>query len=153
MHIFIIRGLFSFIHTNFARPKTAANEACCFGLNVKTPGLRPDLYRRFMFNSCLILQLDVFWMFSAFIVFFFSLQTLQNRALRSIKHFPLKTSTKQINDFFKTDLVRTRSLKLAKKFAAARISHPQLQADYLNFIATRTPSNHTRFETIFDILT
>ncbi len=80
-------------------------------------------------------------------------QTLQNRALRSIKHFPLKASTKQINDFFKTDLVRTRSLKLAKKFAAARISHPQLQADYLNFIATRTPSSHTRFETIFDILT
>jgi len=30
MHMLIIGGLFSFIHTNFVRTNTAANEACCF---------------------------------------------------------------------------------------------------------------------------
>lgn len=78
------------------------------------------------------------------------LQTLQNRALRSIKHFPLKTSTKQLNDFFKTDLVSTRAAKIAKKFASSRLSHPQLRADYTQFAATRTPPKYARFKTIFD---
>ncbi len=35
------------------------------------------------------------------------LQTLQTRVLRTIKHFPLKTSTRHIHDFFRTEQVKS----------------------------------------------
>ena len=78
------------------------------------------------------------------------LQTLQNRALKTIKHFPFKTSTKHIHEYFNIDLLEARSIKLAKKFASSRLAHPQLCADYVRFTATRTPPELSRFKTIFD---
>ena len=78
------------------------------------------------------------------------LQILQNRALRSIKFFPLKTSTKTIHDFFKIDQISTRANKIAKKYANSRQAHPQLREDYALFAATRTASETSKFKTIFD---
>ena len=76
------------------------------------------------------------------------LQTLQNRALRTITHFPHKTSTKAIHEYFNLDLLATRSANLAKKFAISRQTHPQLLEDYSNFISSRTPS--PKYKTIFE---
>jgi hypothetical protein len=78
------------------------------------------------------------------------LQTIQTRALRTIKHFPLKTPTAKIHEFFNIDLVATSATKLAKNFAKSRMSHPQLLADYRNFTATRTPAASSKYRTIFD---
>ena len=79
------------------------------------------------------------------------LQTLQNRALRSIKYFPLKTSTKSIHNFFNLDQISTRAAKIAKKYANSRLHHPQLRLDYARFIATR-PTESSKLITIFEKL-
>lgn len=76
------------------------------------------------------------------------LQTLQNRALRTITHFPHKTSTKSIHDHFNLDLLSTRSANLTKKFALTRETHAQLLEDYSNFISSRTHS--PKYKTIFE---
>ena len=80
------------------------------------------------------------------------LQSLQNRALRSIKFFPLKTSTLHIHNFFKIDLISSRTTKIAKKYANSRLAHPQLRADYILFAATRTAPESSKYKTIFDKL-
>ena len=74
------------------------------------------------------------------------------KALRSIKFFPLKTSTKTIHDFFKIDQISTRANKIAKKYANSRQAHPQLREDYALFAATRTAPETSKFKTIFDKL-
>ena len=80
------------------------------------------------------------------------LQTLQNRALRSIKYFPLKTSTKDIHKFFKIDQISTRATTIAKNFASSRRNHPQLRADYVRFTTTRTNHETAKLKTIFEKL-
>jgi len=54
-----------------------------------------------------------------------SLQTLQTRALRCIKHFPQKTDTKQFHSLFKTELVKYRAPSTARKFAISWQHHTQ----------------------------
>ena len=76
------------------------------------------------------------------------LQTLQTRALRSIKYFPLKTSTNTIHSTLNIDLLAARSLNNARKFALARLTHPQLLADYTSFLQNKAPN--AKHKTIFD---
>ncbi len=81
------------------------------------------------------------------------LQTLQTRVLRTIKHFPLKTSTRQIHDFFKIEQVKSRALSTAKRFALSRQHHKQLQSDYNAFIKKRSTSSQIKHKTVFEIMT
>jgi len=80
------------------------------------------------------------------------LQTIQTRALKTIKYFPLKTSTKRIHEQLGIDLLSTRTLKNAKNFAKSRTNHPQIIADYSNFIASKTPSSESKYKTIFELI-
>ena len=79
------------------------------------------------------------------------LQTLQNRALRTIKYFPLKTSTKTIHNFFNIDQISTIAVKTAKKYACSRLHHPQLRTDYARFVSSRI-SKTSKLTTIFERL-
>ncbi len=82
----------------------------------------------------------------------YSLQTMQTRSLRCIKHFPLKTSTKQIHSFFNTELVKYRAATTARKFSISRQNHSQLQSDYNLFIKSRLPGTKHKLKTIFETM-
>ena len=81
-----------------------------------------------------------------------NIQTLQTRALRCIKHFPLKTSTKDIHAFFKIELVKHRAASTARRFAMSRQQHKQLKSDYCHFIRNRTSGAIYKHKTIFETL-
>jgi hypothetical protein len=76
------------------------------------------------------------------------LQNLQTRTIRSIKYFPLKTSTNTIHSTLNIDLLAARSQNNARKFALARLTHPQLLADYTSFLQNKAPN--TKHKTIFE---
>ena len=78
------------------------------------------------------------------------LQTLQNRALKSIKYFPLKTSTQHIHTFFKTERVKSRAASIARRFALSRLHHEQLANDYNSFRLNRNPDYTYKHKTIFE---
>jgi hypothetical protein len=80
------------------------------------------------------------------------LQTLQTRVLRTIKHFPLKTSTRHIHDFFRTEQVKSRALSTARRFALSRQHHQQLQSDYSSFVENRPTGTRYKFKTVFETM-
>ncbi len=79
-----------------------------------------------------------------------NIQTLQIRALRYSKHFPLKTSTKDIHAFFKIELVKHRDASTAWRFARSRQQHKQPRSDYCQFIRTRTFGAKYKHKNIFE---
>jgi len=51
------------------------------------------------------------------------LQSMQTRTLRRIKHFPLKTRSSVILDYFNLGTLETRTAKLVAEFAKTKLSH------------------------------
>jgi hypothetical protein len=80
------------------------------------------------------------------------LQTLQNRVLRTIKHFPLKTSTRHIHEHFNLELVKHRAFSTARRFAMSRQHHEQLRSDYNDFVKSRTTGTPNKHKTVFETM-
>ncbi len=80
------------------------------------------------------------------------LQTLQTKALKSIKYFRLKTSTQHIYTFFKTEQVKSKDASTARRFALSRLNHEQLANDYYSFKSSRNSNNTYKHKIIFETL-
>ena len=76
------------------------------------------------------------------------IQKLQNRVLRTIHHFPLKTSVNKIHKKLKIDLLETRLYKLFDKFIVAKNNHELIQQEIQVYEKNPNP----RFITLFDII-
>lgn len=61
------------------------------------------------------------------------IQKLQNKFLRHIKFFPIKTKIVEIHKQLKIELVETRSKNLLNKFLSKKTSHQQLRMDLDEF--------------------
>jgi len=74
------------------------------------------------------------------------LQKIQNRILRIIKWFPLKTSSKSIHEYFNIAPIDHRLSSLFKKFVQKRNDHALLQQEIKTYIIRP----NSRFSTPFD---
>ena len=82
------------------------------------------------------------------------LQKMQNRILRSLKYFPLRTKSIRIHSFFNLQTIEKRSLELLKKFSLAKRDHNLLQAeleDFKNNIYIKSRKLHTTFDKMLQI--
>ena len=73
-------------------------------------------------------------------------QKLQNRILRSIKFFPIKTRIVDIRKNMKIELLEKRYNKLFKNFFFSRLTHSQIQEDIRNY----SQNNQRKLYTPFD---
>jgi len=69
-----------------------------------------------------------------------------------MKHFPLKTSTRNIHDFFRTEQFKSRALSTARRFALSRQHQQQLQSDYSSFVKNRPTGTRYKFKTVFETM-
>lgn len=77
------------------------------------------------------------------------LQTMQTRALKQIKHFPLKTKTTTILRYFRLDSLETRTAKLLAKFTKARLHHDLIARELATFKEIVHPTER-KLQTTFD---
>ena len=75
-------------------------------------------------------------------------QKLQKRILKTIKFFPLKTSTSSIHDFFKINSVENRSNHLFTKFSQRIFNYERISEEVLDDESNR--SENKRFKTLYD---
>jgi len=67
-------------------------------------------------------------------------------------YFPLKTSTRNIHDFFKIEQVKPRAYSTARRFALSRQHHKQLKSDYTTFVKNRQTSDKNKHKTVFETI-
>ncbi|RNA35822.1 acid-sensing ion channel 2 [Brachionus plicatilis] len=79
------------------------------------------------------------------------LQKMQNRILRHIKFFPLKTRITNIHNNLKIDMVATRTKLLLDKFLLKRVEHQQLTKD-LECYSTNTSKFRSLYEEFKNVL-
>ncbi|RNA43308.1 hypothetical protein BpHYR1_009597, partial [Brachionus plicatilis] len=80
------------------------------------------------------------------------IQKLQNKVLKHIKFFPLKTKIVTIHKFLNLDLLEPRSKKLLYKFLTKRANHQQLIQDLESYQAKLTGNNtNEKFNSLFQI--
>ncbi|RNA40585.1 hypothetical protein BpHYR1_017108 [Brachionus plicatilis] len=75
---------------------------------------------------------------------------MQNRVLRIIKYFPLKTSIKTIHKELRIDLIDDRANKLFSKFITTRQSHEIIAQEIQDFLFKNSSRNNLKYKTPFD---
>ena len=75
------------------------------------------------------------------------IQKLQNRILKTIHHFPLKTKIIKMHKKLKIDLIDSRITKLFEKFVASKTEHRLIQDELKSYNRT----TNQRFKTPFDV--
>lgn len=78
-------------------------------------------------------------------------QKLQNRILRSIKFFPIKTRIADIHKNMKIELLEKRYNKLFKNFVFSRLTHSQIQEDIRNYSQNNQKKLNTPFDFFLEI--
>lgn len=76
------------------------------------------------------------------------LQKIQNRILKAIRFFPLRTSINSIHSNLKIDLLKSRNEKLFDKYVAKRLTHKQITQDLNEDNNVTEPS--LKYTTLFD---
>ena len=77
------------------------------------------------------------------------LQKIQNKILRIIKSFPLKTSTKTIHKHFKLNLIEDRANSLFIKFISKKLELTKIANEIVEFLNDNS-TEHKRFKTPLD---
>ena len=75
------------------------------------------------------------------------IQKLQNRVLRNIHFFPIKTKITTIHNVLKVDLLNSRLTKLFSRFVQAKSHHKLINQELSNYVKNA----NQRFFTLFDI--
>ncbi|RNA04379.1 AP-like endonuclease reverse transcriptase [Brachionus plicatilis] len=78
------------------------------------------------------------------------MQKMQNRVLRIIKYFQLKTSIKTIHKELRIDLIDDRANKLFSKFITSRQSHEIIAQEIQDFLLKNSSRNNLKYKTTFD---
>jgi hypothetical protein len=77
---------------------------------------------------------------------------MQNRVLKIIKHFPLKTSIKTIHKELKIDKVEERANQLFIKFIKTREKHELIAQEINDYMNRGNPQEKPKFKTPLDAL-
>ena len=78
-------------------------------------------------------------------------QKIQNKILKTIRFFPIKTSTKSIHNYFKIELIKDRTEQLLKRFLMKKQTDNLISKEIENYLPTSQSSNEARFKTPFDL--
>ncbi|RNA23492.1 AP-like endonuclease reverse transcriptase [Brachionus plicatilis] len=80
------------------------------------------------------------------------IQKMQNRILKIIKYFPLKTSIITIHKELKIDLIDDRANKLFLKFVATKQNHELIANETKDYLVHSTNRNNSKYKTPFDCI-
>ena len=79
------------------------------------------------------------------------IQKIQNKMLKTIKFFPIKTTTKSIHNFFKMENGDERWNQLFKNFTSHKESDKLISQEIEKYLSNKKANNTTRFDTPFDL--
>ncbi|CAF1073509.1 unnamed protein product, partial [Brachionus calyciflorus] len=78
-------------------------------------------------------------------------QKLQNRILRTIKYFPIRTKITDIHNSLNIEMLEKRYSKLFKKFVLSRLTHEQIQEDIQKYNQTIDQKHISPFDIFLNI--
>ena len=80
-------------------------------------------------------------------------QKLQNKILKIIKFYPLRTKSSEIHNDLGIETIHTRTEKLFQKYLLSRLNNDLIHEEYTTYLEEEELDlTHKRFPTLFDKL-